>query len=31
MDFINDDIMAYAIKYTQEESQLLKKLNKETG
>mgnify|MGYP000219479999 CR=1 FL=1 len=30
MDFINDDIMAYAIKYTQEESQLLKKLNKET-
>ena len=30
MDFISDDIMTYAINHTQEESNLLKALNKET-
>ena len=30
MDFISDDIMTYAINHTQDESNLLKALNKET-
>ena len=30
MDIINNDIMAYAIRHTQDESELLKALNKET-
>ena len=30
MDFISDDIMTYAINHTQDESNLLKSLNKET-
>ena len=30
MEFINNDIMTYAIQYTQDESELLKSLNKET-
>ena len=30
MEFINNDIMTYAIRYTQDESELLKSLNKET-
>tara|TARA_S200000501_G_scaffold248808_1_gene233056 strand:+ start:205 stop:849 length:645 start_codon:yes stop_codon:yes gene_type:complete len=30
MDFINNDIMTYAIRHTQDESELLKSLNKET-
>ena len=31
MDFISDDIMTYAINHTQDESNLLKSLNKETN
>ena len=30
MDIINNDIMAYAVRHTQDESELLKALNKET-
>ena len=30
MEFINNDIMTYAIQHTQDESELLKSLNKET-
>ena len=30
MEFINNDIMTYATQYTQDESELLKSLNKET-